>query len=50
MIKMRFREMAVRDGDVIEIPGRILNKSVTAHVDLNRELHTVITWLEEVKE
>lgn len=50
MIKARFREIPVRDGDVIEIPGRLLNKSVTTHVDTGRELPTVVTWLEEVKE
>ena len=49
MVKARFREAAVNDGDVIEFPN-IMQASITIHVNSKRELKTVVTWLEQVKE
>ena len=54
MVKARFREEVVSDGDVIELEGNI--SALTIHADQNRlknenhNLKTVVTWLEEVKE
>ena len=48
MVKARFREEAVNDGDEIELADGVL--AVTIHVDPERVLKTVVTWLEEVKE
>ena len=48
MIKVRFREEAVRDGDVIELEGDI--SALSIHTDPTRDMSTFVTWLEEVKE
>ena len=47
MPKARFREEAINNGDKIELPECT---ALTIHVDPNRKMATVITWLEEVKE
>lgn len=47
MVRMRFREKAVNDGDEIEIGDNAL--AVSIHTDPTGDRMTFVTWLEEVK-
>ena len=51
MVKARFREVSVKDGDEIELGGHILTESVTIHADHSEGgMKYIVTWLEGVKE
>lgn len=47
MVKVRFREASVKDGDEIEVPKCT---ALSIHLDPLGDLDYVVTWLEEVKE
>jgi len=45
---LRFREIAVNDGSILDIPKNAL--CVSIHVDRTMEMMTTVAWFEEVEE
>ena len=47
MVKVVFREVCVRDGDIINVPECT---ALSIHVEPESKSYFFVTWLEEVKE